>query len=234
LKVAPTTTVYAGIDVDHFATLPSRRNARLTLGLPDDDLPIVAIVGRINRWKGHDRFLRIARRVLAENAARFVIVGSPVFGCDPHFLAEVDELIDGNIRDFIHFVPWQRDMRSVYAAIDVSCNCSEREPFGRTSLEALASGVPIVCFNDAGIAEIELRDESGVFVEPANEAAFSEAISSYLRDGERLKRAKAAAPLTAAQLDVRELERDFLSVIRRNAVAGSDAQPASRSERVHV
>jgi glycosyltransferase involved in cell wall biosynthesis len=215
LNIAPTTTVYAPIDVARFVTLPERSEARIALGLPDDDLAVVAIVGRINRWKGHDRFLRIARDVLRDRNAHFAIVGSPVFGCDPEFLHELDALVGDDIRERVHFVPWQEDMRSVYAAIDVSVNCSEREPFGRTSLEALASGVPIVCFDDAGISEIRIAGDGAAFVPAGDEGKFADAIRWYLDDPKRLAEAKVGARLSAAAFDAGELDRKFFEVIAR-------------------
>ncbi len=56
IRLRNTTVVYATIDVAAFAELPNRHEARRALGLPDSDIPIVGLVGRIARWKGQDRF----------------------------------------------------------------------------------------------------------------------------------------------------------------------------------
>ena len=228
LDLPRTTTVYAPIDVAQFAVLPSRRAARIALGLPDDGLPVVALVGRIARWKGQDRFVRIARAVLHTTDAHFAIVGSPLFGCDAEFLPELQaEIAAAGLEHRVHFIPWQSDMCAVYAAIDLSCNCSVNEPFGRTSLEALAAGIPIVCFNDAGICEILQQQRCGVAVRAGDEIAFAGAVAAYLEDPQLMAQAKADARIVAQPLDIANVYGNFVDVIQR---VGND-RSARRSAR---
>jgi glycosyltransferase involved in cell wall biosynthesis len=216
LNLPRTTTAYAAIDVAKFAELPSRRDARAALGLPDDGLPVVALVGRIARWKGQDRFLRVALNVILHTDAHFVIVGSPLFGCDSQYVDELEAaVVAAALQKRVHFVPWQENMRNVYAAIDLSCNCSIREPFGRTSLEALASGVPVVCFDDAGISEIFEQNHGGTHVPADDEEAFAAAVRRYLDEPQFLAKAKAEARSAAAPLDIANVFRTFADVITR-------------------
>jgi glycosyltransferase involved in cell wall biosynthesis len=181
LGIARTTPVYSAIDTDAFQELPERRVARAALGLPDDRLPVVALVGRIARWKGQDRFIRIAVDVLRDTEAHFAIIGSPLFGCDSEYMPELTAMVAAaGLQNRIHFVPWQNEMRNVYGAIDFACNCSTREPFARTSLEALVSGIPIICFDDAGACEIIARQHCGTYVPAGDEVAFADALRAYL------------------------------------------------------
>lgn len=104
-----------------------------------------------------------------------------------------------NLQRYRHFVRWRTGMNTVYAAIDLACNCSTREPLGRASLEALASGIPVVSFDDAGLCEIFASREGGAHVLAGNNAAFARNASSYLRVPERLASAK-VVPQAAAQV----------------------------------
>jgi glycosyltransferase involved in cell wall biosynthesis len=106
-------------------------------------------------------------------------------------------------------------MRNVYAAIDLNCTCSTREPFGRTALEALASGVPIVCFDDAGICEIFEQNRGGTYVPAGDEHAFAAAVRTYLDTPAFLAGAKAQARSAAAPLDIANVFRAFADVINR-------------------
>jgi len=194
LGIGRTTPVYSAIDTAAFTDLPDRQNARTELGLPNDRLPVVALVGRIARWKGQDRFIRIATEVLRDTDAHFAIIGSPLFGCDPEFLPELELAVSMIGRsNRIHFVSWQEDMRKVYAAIDLVCNCSTREPFSRTSLEALVNGIPLICFDDAGVCEILNQQHCGTAVPAGDEMAFVDAVRAYLSYGHLMEHAKNAA-----------------------------------------
>ena len=167
------------LDLSQYNDLLSAGAARAELGLPQD-VPLVGIVGRINRWKGHDRFLRIAKIVSESSDAHFVIVGKAMFR-DADFGAELTELAQRlGIAGRVHNVPWLSDPRTAYAAIDVNCNTSRAEPFGRTIIEAAACGVPTIAFDEGGAPEAIEDGVSGRVVPRDDEAAFARAILDVL------------------------------------------------------
>ena len=225
LRLGATTVVYASIDADAFARLPDRRESRRALGLPQTDIPIVGLVGRIARWKGQDRFIRIASYVLATHDVHFCIVGSPIFGCDDDYVTDLrDDVARRGLAHKITFVPWQETMQTVYAAVDIACNCSEREPFGRTTLEAMASRVPVVCFDDAGVCELFEQNCGGVRVPAGDERAFAAAIVDYLRSPGEREIAGEDARRTAKRTDIEHAYREFVAALERvsgSAVDGS-------------
>jgi glycosyltransferase involved in cell wall biosynthesis len=179
LALPNTITVPNPIDLRDYVDLPDRAQARETLGLPQA-VPIVGILGRINRWKGHDRFLRIAKMVSERSDAHFVIVGKAMFR-DADFMDELHRMAAAlGISDRVHFVPWLEDPRVAYAALDVNCNTSRAEPFGRTIIEAAACGVPTVAFNDGGAPEAIEDGVSGRVVPIDDEPAFAAAILALL------------------------------------------------------
>ncbi len=228
LALPRTTVVYAAIEVAKFAELPDRDQARRQLGLPVGDVPIVGLVGRIARWKGQDRFIRIAANVLARRDAHFCIIGSPIFGCDMEYVEGLHaDVKQRHLEPYMTFVPWQESMEHVYAAIDIACNVSTREPFGRTTLEALASGVPSICFDDAGVCEIFERQHGASQVAAGNETAFASAILDYLTEPERLARARDGARQIARQMDISRAYAEFVAAIERSAnVAPRSAEPS--------
>ncbi len=228
LALPNTTVVYAAIDVGLFAELPDRLEARQRLGLPETSVPIIGLVGRIARWKGQDRFIRIASSVLAQRAAHFCIVGSPIFGCDTEYVDSLhEEVARRGLQDHVTFVPWQESMEHVYAAIDIACNCSTREPFGRTTLEALASGVPSVCFDDAGICEIFNHQPGATAVRAGDEQAFARAIVSYLDGTETSLQARVGARTIAKQMDLGHAYAVFISALECAAGMKLDTSGAS-------
>jgi glycosyltransferase involved in cell wall biosynthesis len=218
MAVGKTDVIYGPVEVDSYGALDDRRAARRRMDI-DDDLPVVALVGRINRWKGHDRFVRIAARVNAVMPVRFAIVGAPIFR-DDDFVPELEELIAGlGLTHRVSFHPWVNDVRTVFAAIDVNANCSTREPFGRTLIEAAAAGVPTVCFADSGASETIADGVNGRTIEPFDEAAFAAAIIEILANHRRLPVISGAARSAADRFDAARIAAEMADVIRSVAAA---------------
>jgi len=181
LALPNTITVPNPLDLRDYETIADQASAREQLALPQN-VPLVGILGRINRWKGHDRFLRIAKLVAQQSDAHFTIVGKAMFR-DADFVDELRAMtVDLEIAERVHFVPWLDDPRVAYAAIDVNCNTSRAEPFGRTIIEAAACGVPTVAFNEGGAPEAIDDGVSGCVVPADDEAAFARAILELLAD----------------------------------------------------
>jgi glycosyltransferase involved in cell wall biosynthesis len=217
IGVGATSVIYGPVELSAFATLPDRGAARERLGLPLD-APVVALVGRINRWKGHDRFLRIAARVRARIPnAHFAIVGAPIFR-DADFVPELHALTaDLGLNEHVTFIPWLDDVREIYAASDVNVNCSTREPFGRAIVEAAACGVPTVCFDDSGAAETIADGVNGYTIPPGDEAAFADALIELLADANTRMRVSAAARAATSRFDAAHIAEQMSVVIRRSA-----------------
>jgi glycosyltransferase involved in cell wall biosynthesis len=214
--VGKTTVIYAPVDVASYGALEQRDVARAKLGFTDD-LPIVTLVGRINRWKGHDRFVRIAARVNAQMPVRFAIVGAPIFR-DADFVPELQALVaELGMTDRVTFHPWVDDVRDVYAASDLNANCSTREPFGRTIVEAAAAGLATVCFADSGASETIVDGVTGRTIGAGDEEAFAQAILDALRDRAGLERMGRAARDAAGRFDSPVIAGEMATVIRRAA-----------------
>jgi glycosyltransferase involved in cell wall biosynthesis len=216
IGVGETTVIYGPVKLSAYALLPERGAARARLGLPQH-VPIVALVGRINRWKGHDRFLRIAARVAAGTDAHFAIAGAAIFR-DADFVPELHALAATlGITDRVTFIPWLDDVREIYAACDVNTNCSTREPFGRAIVEAAACGVPTVCFGDSGAAETIVDTVTGFTVSPGDEDGFAAAILKLLIAPDLRSRVSAAARAATNRFDASLIAQQMSAVIRRSA-----------------
>ena len=201
------------LDLATYEVLPDRSWARARLSLPED-APIFAIVGRVNRWKGHGKFLRSAARASLDTNIRFAVVGEPRFG-DSGYVSELQAMAkDLEIGDRVHFLPWQAEIKTVYAAIDVLVNCSEREPFGRTVIEAAAAGIPTICFDDAGVAEFMLRSGIGSVVPAGDERALADAMIRLSRDEAALAESGKSARSWATEFDARTHARKVGNVLR--------------------
>jgi glycosyltransferase involved in cell wall biosynthesis len=223
-----TSIVHNPLVLNDYAQLPTREEARASLGLPAH-VALVSIVGRINRWKGHDRLLRVARAMRDRPDLHFAIIGAPVFR-DADYADELRAFVAAEeLADRVHFVPWLDDVRVAYAASDVVANCSDDEPFGRTLIEAAACGVPSVAFASGGTADAIDDGVTGRLITPGNEAAFAQAIAAFVDDHEMCRRTSHAARSFAQTFEASIHAEHVAAVLRRVGRSGrSGARPLRR------
>jgi glycosyltransferase involved in cell wall biosynthesis len=212
-RLPKTAVIPNPLDLHAYATLPSRGAARDRLGLPHEGT-LVTIIGRINRWKGHDRFVRVAAALREHPDLRFAIVGAPVFR-DEDFAGELHEQVRAlALEDRVHFIPWMDDARYAYAATDVIANCSDSEPFGRTLIEAAACGVPAVCFDSGGTSEAVRDGETGYVVPARDETRFTEAVQRLTDDAALRTRFASAGRAFAQNFDASTHARRVTDVLK--------------------
>ena len=177
----------------------SRAVARRELGLAPEDR-VAAHVGRLVRWKGQDVFIRaMANAVRAVPDARGIIVGSwhaddtpsgPLFGGERYYnelrALAVELGLNTSTDDRIMFTGFIRDPGMAYAAADVFAHTSILpEPFGRTIIEAMIAGCPVIASDAGGPSEILSDGASGLLTAPGDVDALSAALISVLQSPER-------------------------------------------------
>ncbi len=184
-RLSNMTVVMNPLDLRAYENPPDRNNARKHLGLPLN-VPVVGVIGRINRWKGQDVFLHIARIVANVSEAHFAIVGAAVFR-DDDFVDELHALAKSlGLEGRVHFIPWLADPREAFVTLDVNCNTSKREPFGRTIIEAAALGVPSVSFDDGGAEDAISPNLAHDLIRSGDTAGFAHALERYIKNPDLL------------------------------------------------
>jgi glycosyltransferase involved in cell wall biosynthesis len=121
----------------------------------------------------------------------------------------------------------RRDVAACMDAMDVVVHASDREPFGRVLLEAMAATRPVIAPREGGPLEIVADGHTGVLVPPRDADALAAAIVSLLEDpARRAEMARAARAHVAARFDIRQharaVEAVLDDVLRRRA-AGTAA-----------
>ncbi len=118
--------------------------------------PLMTLPGRLTRLKGHTAFIEIVQQVAQTvPEVQGVIVG----GAHPRKQRYADELRQivrrRGIKN-ITFTGQRSDMREILSISDVVLSLSSAPPeaFGRTVVEALSLGTPVVGFDHGGAGEI--------------------------------------------------------------------------------
>jgi len=166
-----------GLDLDEFRDRPDPSVARRTLGL-DPSQQHVGIVGRIAPVKNHQMFLDVAGEVLSRKGGVSFIVagGGPLLGQ----LVQRGRRISENIK----FLGWIRDLRSLYAAMDVLVLTSEKEGTPTALIEAAAAGRPVVATDVGGVRDVVEDRLTGYLVGSRHVTAMVTRILALLRSRE--------------------------------------------------
>jgi len=167
------------VDTGHFHPREDRLTLRADLGLPID-LPLIGMVAQFVPWKRHDLFLD-ALAALGERSWHAVLAGADLHHEEEYCVALRRRLTMPLFAGRATWLPWQDDAARLMAALDICVLTSEREPFGRVLVEAMACGVPVVAMDDAGPRDIVVPEETGLLCLP-DSLAIAAAISRLLDD----------------------------------------------------
>lgn len=117
---------------------------------------VLTLPGRLTRLKGHSDFIELIGRLQRQEDP---VCGLIVGGEDPKHRRYASELrqqiIHKGLQKAITFTGYRSDLREIYAVSDLVLSLSRKpESFGRTVLEALSLGVPVVGYDHGGVGEI--------------------------------------------------------------------------------
>ncbi len=179
---------------------------------------LLCLPGRLSRYKGHSTFINLIAALAADHpGVHGVILGPGRVGSRFH-----DELVGlaqaGGIRNRITFTGERRDIRDWMAASELVFNlCSDPpEAFGRTVLEALYLGRPVLGWNHGGVAEILARIYPQGAVTPDSPTALLEKTREFLRQAPPVK-PSGAFRLEDSMKQTFELYRTLLSQRQKEA-----------------
>lgn len=183
--------VYNGIDLTRF--VPGRNpgyRERFGVG---PEVPVIGIVGVLQRGKGVAEFLEMAALLGKEGVdARYVVVGDEIYdtGRDAGIRRELEARTAAlGIADVVQFVGFQQDTVGVMQSLDLLVSASTQpESFGRVVVEAMACGVPVAASAIGGVLEIIDDRITGRLFAPGDASAMARAVRSLLDDDE-LRRA---------------------------------------------
>lgn len=147
---------------------------------------ILALVGRISRWKGQMLLLDTFNELIKMHQnIKLVYIGSTPPNQE-HFLDSLKEKIaEYALFKNVEIIPFQENINQLWQCIDVAIVPStEPEPFGMVAIEAMMAKKPVVAANHGGLIEIVVNNETGFLVEPNDRVALQEVLEKLINNPE--------------------------------------------------
>lgn len=129
---------------------------------------IVLLPGRISRLKGQEVFLKSILRMKCDNFLALLVGDTSE---NPNYTDELVTFIrDHNLQSKVELVGYCSDMPAAFMLADVVLSASSIEPeaFGRTTVEAMAMGKPVIATAHGGSLETVVEGENGWLVIPSD------------------------------------------------------------------
>jgi L-malate glycosyltransferase len=188
-----TEVVYSPVDLDRFdPTRIDRAAARQALGLPPG-VPVLGVVAQITPWKGQIDAVRLLGELDgAHPDAVLLLVGSTKFTSratrydNVAYLEQIRREIQARgLAERVRLTGEREDVPMVLRALDLLLVPSWEEPFGRSVVEAMAMGVPVVATDRGGPAET-LRDGlDGRTLSPRDPRRWAQVVGELLSEPAR-------------------------------------------------
>lgn len=200
----PGVVISNGVKIDEFRPRPRDRELANRLGIPDK--PSVLYTGRLDAEKAMDVWVKAIPHVLSKMDAHFIIGGD---GSEREKLEEmVEKLGVENRVTFTGFLD-KADYERVYSLADVFAIASPAELQSLVTLEAAASGLPIVAVNAGALPELVDECRNGFLFPEEDSEAMADRIITVLKDPKLRTKMGKASRSTAEQHDIRQTVRCF-------------------------
>ena len=192
---------------------------------------VLSFVGNLVERKRPFLFLEILAR-FRRQFAEVPIVGC-IFGISPAGRVDLepalrDQAASLDLGETVHFMGFRSPIEPYLAATDILLVPAMGEPFGRTLIEAMFLGTPVVATRHGGNPEAIQNDRTGFLVEPENAEAFVAPIARLLTDpGTWLRISRTAADHVRASFSsahhAEQVVRVYDSALRQRFRTRADA-----------
>lgn len=152
---------------------------------------VFLISGNFHRNKGQDTALQAAKLLRDKGFDCFElwIAGQASAMSDSkRFEQELREFADHNLKDHCRFLGFVSDMKGLRRKADVELVCSNREAFGRVTVEAMMSGNPVIGTDTGANPELIEDQKNGRLFQNGNAQDLAEKMQWFLENPEYIEK----------------------------------------------
>lgn len=141
---------------------------------------IMLSVGELNKNKNHEVVIRSLNKIGIENIHYIICGQGPL-------KSHLEKLIkDMQLENNVHLVGFREDIKDIYKIADLFLLPSYREGLSVALMEAMASGLPVICSKIRGNIDLITEDSGGYFFNPTDYLSLAEKMYQILNNAEKM------------------------------------------------
>lgn len=164
-----------GVDLSRYVCSCSRDEKRSQLGISKDDVLLLS-VGELEKRKNQKLIIKALSKAKNPNV-KCIICGK---GSLEKSLKDLVSSL--GLENRVVFLGYRQDIPEIMIASDIYAHPSIREGLGIASLEAMASGLPLVASNTRGIADYIEQGVNGFMCKPDDAESFAKNLDMLSSD----------------------------------------------------
>lgn len=195
--------IRSGVSLTHLKTMSLSTNAaqlRRDLRIPNQN-KIVVTIGPFKPQKNLQDFIKIAQNICKTAPdIHFLVIGD---GDLRGFLE--NQIIESGLIGKVHLPGWRRDISQILSISDVFAMTSLWEGLPRSLVEALALGIPSVCYETDGVTDL-LKNGGGFLIKQRDIETATLSIKRLLNEGTLwAQKSKEAKALITQEFDIKTM-----------------------------
>jgi len=192
---------------------------RKRLGLAPKDV-VLGVIGKITPAKGQrDAIRALALLSAARPELKLLVVG--LAGDDKYF-RELQEIVrEQGLEGKVAFTGFVADVFAHLRLMDLLLIVSRTESFGRTAIEAMAAGVPVLAVSVGGLPEVVIERRTGFLVKSTTPEVLGHGIDYVLDNPATVKKIVRAGRLAVKdRYEIRKLVKKVERIMLESARPG--------------
>jgi glycosyltransferase involved in cell wall biosynthesis len=175
--------IYNGIELQRLETVSRCRETARKEFQVSDDCCIVGMIGSVSYSKGQDVLIRAAPLVLKQFPDTLFLIVGGYFPENLSYYQGMRQLVEElDVKNEVRFLEPVEEVEELICSSDIVVNMSrEREGLGRSLLEAMALGKPVVATGVGGIPEL-VDEDCGILVDSADVTKLLEKLCLLISD----------------------------------------------------
>lgn len=155
-----------------------KKLARMKMGI-SPTVFVIGYGGGVSGRKGWDIFQKIVTQEIAsQSQIEFLVFGSDFSPTDIQSRYPIKQL--GKISG-------EADLRVAYSCMDLLIMPSKMDTYGLIAQEAQSCGVPVICFENTGVADVIVNQNTGLTAESGSAEAMLVTVESLIMSPNKIK-----------------------------------------------
>ncbi len=213
IKANKISIINNGINTEDPAFHTPRQNARMSLGISDEDF-VIGNIARLTPEKAHGDLLNVLSKLTIPKL-KLVLVGD---GSESRPLKS--QIAKLGLQNKVILTGNRNDARCLYSAFDIFAIVSTNEGLPMVLLEAMAAGVPVIATRVGAIPKFFRDGENALLINPSKPQELLTAILTLTRSSNLRQKLAAAGQQKVAQsfssrFMAEEYHEQYASILRK-------------------